>query len=295
VVVVRPPGSSAIAQGVVRGRGYGCGRRDRCACQFAALLAGLRARASVGAREGVCSTITASWSLRGTWSLRGIAHLEEGIPMRLRSRLLLTAVFAVTLLALAVGAASATRLRVLNFERGFRIVWAPMSFTSNTGASVSCNVTIEGTFARATYEKRAQQVGSITRASVGASCTGGSVRALTESLPWALNYVSFGGTLPAIATVSFNAIRVAFAIAPQEASFACLLQTTVSNPASAIANFSEAGGGLRRDDSIRLDETRSIPLSAGPFGVCGLASGSASGTGTASVLGEAAKTTIALI
>jgi hypothetical protein len=216
--------------------------------------------------------------------------------MRICSKLVLAALAATAVLALAVGAASATRLRVLNVERGFRAVWTPLTVTSNTGANVSCNVTIEGTFASSTYVKRAgTQLGSVTRVEGGPTCTGGSARALTETLPWSVTYTSFTGVLPAITGLTFNVIGVSAAIAPQEASFACLLRTTTTNPASGIANLSEAGGGLRRIDTIRADETKQIPLSGGPFGVCGLSSASVANTGTASVLGETAKTIVVLI
>lgn len=217
--------------------------------------------------------------------------------MHARNRLLLTVCVTVALLTLQVSAASAAHIRVNNAERGIRIVWTPLTFELGEVASiVRCNTTLEGTFSTSTFAKVLfVRIGYIARAAVQATgCTGGTVRAL--ALPWEFELYGFAGSLPAITGLGFNIKGASFSIFPTALGFECLMASGQEPiPLRVIANLTEAGGGKRRIDTVRANETSRIPLTGGPFGICGLASASLSNTGNASVLGEIAKTTVNLI
>jgi hypothetical protein len=188
--------------------------------------------------------------------------------MRIRSKIILTALAAVAFAALLASGGSATRLSVNAAE--FRITVSPVSFEGGEN-TVACNMSLEGNFAGASFAKTlGSQIGSITTSSLAATCTGGSARALTETLPWRVTYGGFGGTLPRITTVNLTLVGTSFAIAPRELGFACLGSTT---PARGIANR-ETTGEFR----VRADESVELALRGGPFGACALERGHFRGT-----------------
>jgi len=120
-----------------------------------------------------------------------------------RSALLLTGL-AVLIMGLGVSAASARNLSVSS--QTFSMTWSRFQFVNGMSEQVlqECPVTLEGRFTSRTFTKaESGQIGQVTRAEVaGASCnrevfsTGASLAA--ETLPWALTYESFAGTLPRI-------------------------------------------------------------------------------------------------
>jgi hypothetical protein len=188
--------------------------------------------------------------------------------MRFRSKVILTALTAVVFAALLASGASATRLSVNTVD--FRLVWSPLSFEAGSNV-VACNVTLEGSFAASSFAKTVgSQIGTVSAAAVAATCTGGSARALTETLPWRVTYGGFSGVLPRISSVNLTLVGTSFAIAPTELGFACLGSTT---PARGIAVRTEAG-----EFRVRADETVELVLRGGPFGVCALERGHFRGT-----------------
>ena len=215
--------------------------------------------------------------------------------MRTRTRLLFSALSAIVVLGIGVSAASATHLQLLGSEKGIRIVWARL-ILEGAGNIIECPVTLEGTFSTSTITKRAgTAIGSITRAAVAsASCTGGSARVLTETLPWDIQYSSFAGTLPAITTITVRLLRAAFAIHPT-GSLTCLAQTEASHPAVGIINLGAGTGTLRKITSLEAERTAGIPL-RGEGGLCTFGGeGHFSGNGSVTVLGETASIEVALI
>src|SRR5438270_3751470 len=112
-------------------------------------------------------------------------------------KLLLAVVGATVLLGALVGTASAARLS--NSSTTFRATWTSAEFSGGFGTP-RCSLTLEGSLHSATIVKtRGSLVGYITRASVG-PCVNGSATVLTATLPWHVQYDSFTGTLPSIAT-----------------------------------------------------------------------------------------------
>lgn len=119
---------------------------------------------------------------------------------------------AAAVLAASVTSASAGRLS-LN-SQAISATWSPMEFGAG-GASVRCNVTLEGSFHSRTLTKTHQSlVGYITRAGLARPCAGGTVwlyngsevnevlgTRLANSLPWHLRYEGFTGTLPTITSI----------------------------------------------------------------------------------------------
>jgi hypothetical protein len=189
-------------------------------------------------------------------------------------KLLLFAVTVAAMLALAVGSASANRLSVRS--RSFALIWSTLSFSGGESIRVSCRVTLAGSFHSTTITKTARSlIGLVTTASVGTreTCTGGSARALTATLPWHVTYNSFTGTLPRISGVKLNLIGASFEIVTEVGT--CLARTETNRPATGTATV-EAGGVVT---GFRADETLTIPLTGSFF--CSLVTGSLSGTAVA--------------
>jgi len=178
--------------------------------------------------------------------------------MRTRSKLLLAAISAPALLGLAIGTASARNLEISNSANGFRITWNPLRIEFS-GREARCPVTFEGTFERSSIVKSpSSRVGRVIGAAVG-TCTRNTATFLRETLPWELDYNSFTGTLPSIASVSLNLIRASFSANLE--GIECLAQSRSDQPWSGIIT-AEANGTFT---GFRTDESRSIETSGGFF------------------------------
>jgi hypothetical protein len=196
--------------------------------------------------------------------------------MRKSSKLLFAGLTAAIVLSMAVASASANRL-VVN-EKSYRIVWSPLRFIAG-GNTVSCNVTLEGSFHSATIRKVERAlIGHVTRASVN-TCTGGSATVLNATLPWHVQYNGFTGTLPRITGVLLKLVGASFQVQPS-GSLACLAATTEERPAKGIAGV-EAGTVTE----LTAEAAAEIPLRGGG-GLCAFAGGGHfEGTGTVTKLG----------
>jgi hypothetical protein len=181
----------------------------------------------------------------------------------------------VAVAALAVHAASASAIKLALGESGFRVAWTAMRFTAS-GFSVSCNLTLEGSFHSRTLSKVERAlVGHVARASVG-GCSGGNATLLTETLPWHVQYGSFAGTLPNITSVSLRVIGASVRVSFREfGELACLARTEANSPGVVIASRNEAGNIA----SMRLDETAGISMTGEGCGL--LSRGRLVGTSTA--------------
>src|SRR5438270_9952949 len=117
----------------------------------------------------------------------------------MRHSKLLIAVFSATvMMALAVSSASAAHLSTGN--QNFRTVYTSLNFAEPSGffGTISCRVTMEGSFHSATIAKViGSLIGYVTRATA-ATCTGGGATINQPSLPWHVRYGGFTGTLPSI-------------------------------------------------------------------------------------------------
>lgn len=210
--------------------------------------------------------------------------------MRNRSKLLLAAFTATIVMSLAVGSASARRFEVSS--QNFRIRWAPLIFAAGGGVSVSCPVTLSGSFHSKTLSKvSGQLIGYVNVAQVGAGeppCTGGTARARTESLPWHVQYNSFGGSLPRITSVTLTLVGARFEIVA--AGVRCEAGTTQANPAWGRVTLNASGVATE----FKALEERTIPL-GGEF-LCNFVSPANVAGGTTSVdNGAGAAITVRLV
>jgi hypothetical protein len=176
------------------------------------------------------------------------------------SKILLAALSAATMLALAVGTASANRLSLSESE--FDLRWTALRFSDNVfGGFVSCPLTLLGRFHSRTITKtRGLLIGYIDHARVGArggsaeNCTGGALTILTATLPWHVRYRSFTGTLPRITTVSLDLIGVALRI--DNSGSVCLTRSDAAEPTTGTITLNESGTatGLNPSGSIVADD-----------------------------------------
>ena len=128
--------------------------------------------------------------------------------MRTSVKLCFTALTAALLLASAIATTSARNLSISNQQ--FRVTWQELEFGSEI-VTVTCHVTLEGSFHYRTIVKRERElIGHITRVDVRRPCINGEAWAangreshprlgvLANTLPWHITYEGFIGTLPNI-------------------------------------------------------------------------------------------------
>jgi hypothetical protein len=197
--------------------------------------------------------------------------------MPYRSRLLVTGLIAIASVAAWISTATANRLSVSSPR--FTVTWAALRFTNPEASetTIRCPVTLEGSFHSATIRKVSNALVSfISRASVG-TCSSGTVRVLTATLPWHIQYESFSGTLPAITHVRLNLIGAAFSWSYW---LLCLYRTSAANPLpfEVTRNISTS-----QITGIVPDESAGIPS---PDTFCGSYPAHLGGSGVVSVLGR---------
>jgi hypothetical protein len=142
------------------------------------------------------------------------------LNMPKQGRLLLAGLTSALLMAIAISAASANRLATN--EQQVRLIFSPMVFTGEgIEPPVRCPVTLEKSFHSKTIAKVLESlIGYVTKVTVG-TCTGGTARANTETLPWHIRYGGFTGTLPNIVTLLGKSIRTSFTIAARAIPVPC--------------------------------------------------------------------------
>jgi hypothetical protein len=206
-----------------------------------------------------------------------------------RFKLLLVAMIATTSLWVAIGSASARRLESSNGS--IQVVWSPLQFGApEIGQSISCPVTIAGSFHSRTISKvSGALVGYVNRATVNsAGCSEGSSRVLVETLPWHIRYNSFSGTLPSITGITFTLVGIRFSHTNNEGT-SCLIGTTAASPGWARSNLS-AG----RITGLQVLEEHTIPL-GGAFICSFVGNAEISGTGTLTAGESGSSITIRLV
>jgi hypothetical protein len=171
--------------------------------------------------------------------------------MRHRFTTAVAALAAALLLASCIPAA-ANRLNYSNKE--FRIMWASLTFSAEEGGiSITCPVTLEGSFRERTFTKvRDSSDARITRSTVG-TCREGNATILAETQPWEVTYQSFTGTLPNITGVRYALLNAAFQVEPG-LGIVCLARTSTEYPAA---------GDARRDANgriVSLTPDSSLPI-----------------------------------
>jgi hypothetical protein len=176
--------------------------------------------------------------------------------MRVLNRLLLAALVATPVVALAAVGATANRLEISNFERGFNIKSGSIKFMVGE-KTVDCEERLIGTFHSRTMPKtEGLLIGYINMPSIINLCTGGTAVFLTETLPWHVRYASFSGTLPKITQLTLQIVGLRVLIRPT-LGVSCLATTTTTNPLTVFAIMSATEAII---ESIRFNEAVGIPL-----------------------------------
>jgi hypothetical protein len=183
--------------------------------------------------------------------------------MRVTKNLLTAALAATTLFAaLAATTASASSFSISNSN--IRAVFRPLIFRASEGSTVSCTVTLEGTFHYRTLLKSERTlIGYITRAIAGLpNCrsegisTNMRARVLTETLPWHVRYISFAGRLPSVT------IRIRLLHAGIDILGVPLVATCKYLPDFDIIVGGPAGGAINEgtgNATVRAEEGRRFP------------------------------------
>jgi len=218
--------------------------------------------------------------------------------MRTHTRVLLAALTAALVLGSAVSA-NARRIELSN--QSFRVVWTGannLTF-SGGGAQVICEVTLEGSFHSRTLSKVCGQlVGYVTRAIVKHPCPTNEGWALNgtevlegvrvaNTLPWHIQYQSFGGVLPRIRSVTVTLVGAAFLV--EVLGLHCLYRSTQTNPQKGIVNVNETNGQV---ETLTSEPNPNVKLNSGAF--CP-AEGGLSGTGSVTVQNSTTRITIRLV
>jgi len=196
--------------------------------------------------------------------------------MRLTRKLVLTALAATALLA-AIATTSAAR-EFETSETRIRTVFRPLILRSSSGDSVTCTVTLEGSFHYRTIRKvEGSLIGYITRAIVetptcrSSPTPGITAAALTETLPWHITYVDFSGALPNVTfriklnRAGFNLINVPFI---GRCRFTASPNGIVGGPGGNEITEGTRNSTIRAEEGIRIrSETIGCPegqFSSGP-------------------------------
>ncbi|HKG03466.1 MAG TPA: hypothetical protein VKB03_09805 [Conexibacter sp.] len=196
------------------------------------------------------------------------------------------------LLGLVAGAANAARLELPAGER-FRVTWGPIEFAPPIGATVRCNMTIEGSFHTRTIVKTlGSLIGQISRATMS-GCAG---TVLAETLPWHVTYGGFAGTLPNITSITTSVVGAAMSLANEWGT--CLFRTSSARPMRLIGDTAAWEEELELESTgfivptLRVDESARIPLTGG---FCSGSEGSARGRGSVTVLAGTRKIRVGLV
>jgi len=178
--------------------------------------------------------------------------------MHTAARRMSVAIVATLVFFVANGVSSASR--GIGLENGGR----PITLSSERvafeagGVRITCPITLGGTLGRGFQKAEGIAVGEITSATLpGESCTGGTVRLLTETFPWLFRYFSFSGTLPIIAGLELGITSMA-ALA-NVFGLSCLYQGTPRGTAT--------GSGTVITE-FRVNSTVRIPLFRGESIFC---------------------------
>jgi len=189
-----------------------------------------------------------------------------------RSWHILAAVVVASTLAIGVGTATAETLWII--ARRFQVAMRTLTFHADgTELTAACPVTLEGSFAVSSFVPTARtRLGTFTRASLG-TCSGGSATILSETLPWTIQYDSFGGTLPNITSMTTRIIGASFRTSI--GGIGCLARSEEAEPLK--LRFSRGSWGELPEASFV--ESSRIRLTGGGF--CeGFSRGYLTGSGT---------------
>lgn len=197
---------------------------------------------------------------------------------------------AVAMVAIACSAASASRLEIPNGSRGFRFGRiVSTEFITELG-TVNCELQLSGTWRSRTITKTAGSVIGEVNTGQLVSCTEGTVGTMltTGTIPWEVRYSSYTGTLPEIASVTFQVVGFRILIQPI-GGISCLYWSTAEAPLV----FNAPVAAERVFERVVIVNASRIPLRTPTMGCPG--SLTIRGEGSMTVAGEFASVQIRLI
>jgi hypothetical protein len=180
--------------------------------------------------------------------------------MRSHRRIAHVAVTATLLLAFAASVSAAESFDVISNRISAR--WSSVTLEA-AGLRVVCPLTLDGSFSGASFAATARtRVASITRATTG-TCSEGRAVVLSETLPWSLQYSSFGGTLPNITSLTFRLLGAS--LRGTAGGLECLVRSSEERPINVVATRENSSTSETRGEitGLRLDERAGIPLRGG--------------------------------
>lgn len=143
------------------------------------------------------------------------------------SKLLLAVAGAAIALGALVSSSGATRLSFSG--TGVNATWAVVRFTGGLG-TIECEVILNKSLHSRTITKvRGLLTGYITAANV-IRCIRGGATILRETLPWHVQYVSFGGRLPNVEAVFANILGASIRVREPTFGIECLARSTAAEP-----------------------------------------------------------------
>jgi hypothetical protein len=172
---------------------------------------------------------------------------------------LLTVVAAVSVLAVAAGAASGSRILVS--EQSFWMPFLPMTIEGGR-PSLMCNVTLYGSFHGTAFAKViGEDIGDITLVRFGGTGRCAEARVfvpLAGTMPWHLRYAGFTGALPRITSIRVKITAGGFLLIGEGGGQPenCLYEFTNEQEFAGAFNV-EAGGVI---SGFTLDATRRIRI-----------------------------------
>jgi len=180
--------------------------------------------------------------------------------MHTRAQTLAT-ILATTALLLAIGSATATASRSFSVVGGGRAVLAiaagerAVTFEDGTtGTQFIQDLTLHGSLHSLISKTNGSLIGIVTRVSSGANCRsnlGVECSASALAPRWHIQLISFSGTLPRIASITFDL---------KEAEFLLRLGTTECLYRGDLRAFSNMSGEPPTTSSLTVDESRRLPL-----------------------------------
>jgi hypothetical protein len=212
---------------------------------------------------------------------------------------------AALLLASAVATTSARNLSVSN--QNIRVTWRSLEFVG--GATIVCQVTLEGSFHTTTIAKVARTlIGAITRVKVKRPCNGGEAWAangldvhprlgrLNNTLPWHITYEGFEGRLPNIENVLLLLSRFRFKVQAPIFTTICLYGNATDNITGRATR--EAGGAITTLAPVTGRNIANLVTELGSSGLCGRTGtfrNPVADPGQVFLLGNTARITVTLI
>jgi len=165
--------------------------------------------------------------------------------MKSYTRVLAGGALVTAILMLCTSAAFAGRFQFSNATSTtfWRATWSSLELRGGFG-TVNCTLTLEGNLHSNTMTKTPSTLIGYVRVARTNGCGSFGGTILSETLPWHLQYESFTGTLPSIASLSFKIIGFSLKIREPTFGITCLYTTPAEGPMRETLNR-EAGGVVR--------------------------------------------------